>query len=460
MATFEGLKWSSSSSPVTVTWSFADYNFASSSMPSGYTDFDSSIAAQYKTTIEQAFNAWTAVANIRFVETTDAATVNIRVGNVNIDGYATPGSSSTLAQTQYWGSGSRMQTAQIMFDVDAYVGTKLYSVAVHEIGHAIGLGHSSLMSAVMYASLNSQNTAGVLTSDDISGVQSLYGAPTVNAPIVGSLTTLQSAFTYVLRMTPAAAIAKGATTILPDGASAANSLYADAMALQTLATRVDNGTTTLAAALDTLHGYAADTTSVATLSYQFFTGRIPTSAGLDYLVNSTDNANDLNDAYYAKFNLENRYINFAQNLGKLGEGAAAFQAAYGSLNLSQTVKTAYTQIFGTTPTDAKVGAILNSAVTVNGQAATRADYFAAYGLDGSNGIGTKAAAVGYLLAEAVKADIGPLALANDAFLTDLSDGAVQYNVNLIQAYAAGVRSEVELLGLNLLDSHTYVEFAS
>ena len=460
MATFEGVKWSSSSSPVTVTWSFAETNLSTSSLPSGYTQFDSSISAQYRTVIQQAFAAWSAVANIQFVMVSDSASSNIRLGNVNIDGVASPGGSSTLAETAYWGTGSRMQTAEVMFDVDAYSGSKLYSVAVHEIGHAIGLGHSTLMSAVMYASLNSQNQAGVLTADDITGVQTLYGSASGTVPVVSSLGTLQSAFTYVLRTTPAAVLARGATISLPGGGSVANPLYADAQSLQTLAVRVDGGSMTMASAFQTIASYADDTTSVATISYQFFTGRTPTSSGLDYLVSSAANANDLNDAYYAKFNIENRYINFAVNLGKLGDGATAFQSAYGNLSLSDAVKTAYTQIFGVAATDAKVAAILSGTVNVNGHVGTRADYFAAYGLDGANGIGTKAAAVGYLLAEAVKADLGPYAHANDAFLADLADGSAQYNVNMIQAYSAGVQSEVELVGLTLLDRDHYVEFAA
>ena len=198
---------------------------------------------------------------------------------------------------------------------------------------------------------------------------------------------------------------------------------------------MDGGVKTVAAALSAIGHYADSTTSVATLTYQFFTGRTPTGAGLDYLIHSDANPADLNDAYYAKFNLENRYINFAVNLGKLGEGKDAFAAQYGALSLSDAVKTAYTAIFGTAPTAAKVAAILDASVTFGGQTMTRAAYLASYGLDGQNGIGTKAAAVGYLLVEALKADLGPLAQANDHFLSDLADGAAQYNVDLTAVYS-------------------------
>ena len=169
---------------------------------------------------------------------------------------------------------------------------------------------------------------------------------------------------------------------------------------------------------------AKGTTSVATLAYQFFTGKVPSAGGLDFLVSATGpNANNINSAYYQAFSLENRYINFAVNLGKVGEGATAFNATYGPLTLFDATRAAYTTIFGGAPTDAKVHALID----------TRVDYFAAYGGDGATGIGTKAAMVGWLLAEAVKADVGMYAKSNDALLTDLADGAT-LAVNLVGVY--------------------------
>jgi serralysin len=170
------------------------------------------------------------------------------------------------------------------------------------------------------------------------------------------------------------------------------------------------------------------TTSVATLAYQFFTGKIPSEAGIDYLVSPIGpNPNNLNSAYYQNFNLENRYINFAVNLGKLGEGAASFKAAYGARTMLDTMKAAYQTIFGSAPSDAKAHALLDP----------RADYFAYYGGDGPSGIGTKAAAVGWLLAEAAKADVGTMQTANIAFLTDLADGAA-FAVNIVGVYGGTV----------------------
>lgn len=180
---------------------------------------------------------------------------------------------------------------------------------------------------------------------------------------------------------------------------------------------------------------ASATSSVATLSYAFFTGKTPSAGGMDYLVSPTGpNANNLNSAYYQSFSLENRYINFAVNLGKQGEGKTQFLAQYGDLSLFEATRKAYATIFGAAPSDAKLHALLDPSFSLNGVTMTRSDYFASYGQDGANGLGTKAAMVGWLLAEAVKADIGMYANANDAFWVDVAFNNASFAVDLIGVY--------------------------
>jgi hypothetical protein len=199
---------------------------------------------------------------------------------------------------------------------------------------------------------------------------------------------------------------------------------------------VETGQSLLVTTLKALPSLAQDASSVATLAYEFFTGSVPSAAGMDYLVSPTGpNLNNLNSSYYQSFNLENRYINFGVNLGKNGAGAANFAAHYGALSLFEATRQAYATLFGDAPSDTKLHALLDPGTIINGPTVTRAEYFAIYGGDGPNGIGAKAAMVGWLMAEAVKADLGTYALSNDAFLTDVALHNAPFGVDIIGHYA-------------------------
>jgi predicted Zn-dependent protease len=90
--------------------------------------------------------------------------------------------SNTLAVTYYSFSGSTMIEADIVFNTaqswDSYRGplrsaVDVQRVALHELGHLLGLAHSNLSTAIMNAYVNNSDQ---LTADDIAGIQALYGA--------------------------------------------------------------------------------------------------------------------------------------------------------------------------------------------------------------------------------------------------------------------------------------------
>ncbi len=224
-----------------------------------------------------------------------------------------------------------------------------------------------------------------------------------------SIEVLRFADGTVLLDEPLAVVATAAASVLRDASSALG---------VALSSKVRDGVLSEGQAVRAVIEAARDTTCVATLTYQFFTGKIPESGGLDYLVASTaGNERSLNSAYFQSFSMENRYINFAVNLARDGEGKAAFATRYAGLSFMEAGEEAYKTIFGARPA-AEVSAVIEG----------RLDYFSALGGDG---LGAKAAMAGWLMAEAVKAEAGGLARANNAWLEDLADGGAPYGIDLL-----------------------------
>ncbi len=220
-------------------------------------------------------------------------------------------------------------------------------------------------------------------------------------------------------------------------ADPANPLHTVVVAQQQIADQLNYGLISTAGAQSALFHLVDGTTSVAAITYAYFTGHTPSAAGLNYLVHSDANPTDLNDPYFAALTTENRYVNMAVALGAgQGEGAAAFAARFGALTLSQAAAVAYADVFGVAPAAGKIDAILGALVPDgHGGTETRAQYFA--DITGGGPLAQKAALIGFLLAEGVKGDIGPYAEANHNFLADLAEGSSPiYETDLVGTYGA------------------------
>ncbi|KAL6606946.1 hypothetical protein ACP70R_042599 [Stipagrostis hirtigluma subsp. patula] len=133
----------------------------------------------------RAFARWSAATTLNFTETASAKDADITIGfygGDHGDGEAFDGPLGTLAHAfsptngrfhldaaEAWVAGGDVSRASSDVAVD------LESVAVHEIGHLLGLGHSGEKGAIMYPTITSGTRKVELASDDVVGIQSLYG---------------------------------------------------------------------------------------------------------------------------------------------------------------------------------------------------------------------------------------------------------------------------------------------
>ncbi len=170
---FEGPKWGSTAVGAPggmVTWSFGQ------GTGKAVTWANNSIN-NFNAIVTAAFDRWEQVANIDFVKVADSSAVNIRLGTFSIDGL-----NSIVGVAYYSYSGSALRWSEIGFDsAENWNDTLLYQVALHEIGHAIGLDHHSGDPSIMAAYINPAITD--LQPYDIAAIQALYG-PANAAPIV------------------------------------------------------------------------------------------------------------------------------------------------------------------------------------------------------------------------------------------------------------------------------------
>ncbi len=141
----------------------------------------------WQSEILKAAQLWAQQANLNFAVVSDNGTAagggkyqqgDPGMGDIRIGGY-------NLGSTSYLAGAYQPPPANnysIAGDVDFNtkqnfnIGSTydIQSVVMHELGHALGLSHTSTYGAVMYPSYSSLKR--VLTSDDIAGIQAIYGA--------------------------------------------------------------------------------------------------------------------------------------------------------------------------------------------------------------------------------------------------------------------------------------------
>jgi hypothetical protein len=151
-------------------------------------------ASVWENQILKAAQSWAQQTNINFaVVPDDGSSIGSgsyqqgdpAKGDIRISGYNFGFSNGNLAQAEmppqvnnYSVAGDiQLNTGQALNIGSTY---DLYTVAVHEIGHALGLDHSSSSLADMYSSYVSARTG--LTSDDVAGIRAIYSGSKPRSP--------------------------------------------------------------------------------------------------------------------------------------------------------------------------------------------------------------------------------------------------------------------------------------
>ncbi|KAI3744573.1 hypothetical protein L1987_57657 [Smallanthus sonchifolius] len=147
-----------------------------------------------KRVFANAFSRWSEWTPLTFNESSNYFTADLRIGfyaGDHGDGEEFDGLLGTLAHAFAPPRGLlHLDSDETWIINDALASGSatamdLESVAVHEIGHLLGLGHSSVEDAIMFPTIASGLRKVELARDDVEGIQELYGTNPENNGTTG-----------------------------------------------------------------------------------------------------------------------------------------------------------------------------------------------------------------------------------------------------------------------------------
>jgi hypothetical protein len=167
--------------------------------------------------IREAFGAWATVADLSFTEVGVTDNPDFPIGwHQGIHGDGSPfdemggPTGNTLAHAFFpppcggiHAGAMHFDDSETWIDDPQDAGIRLLQVAIHEIGHLLGLSHSSDTSAIMFALYSPDRVT--LSADDVAGISALYGArdgiPRLSVPalVSGNLGGSGESASYLLR---------------------------------------------------------------------------------------------------------------------------------------------------------------------------------------------------------------------------------------------------------------------
>lgn len=204
-----GISWASP----TITWSVAGYNYASD-VAQGI-GFTRPLGPAAVTLLRQAFQRWSDVSGLQFVEVPDSPDPSSAAG-IRVGWAALPALSPTqqiLGQARIFSLGtSILPNVTIQLEDPTYVPlytapgypvfygayfVTLQQVMQHEIGHAVGISHATRPTDLMFPIASTANPD--LAPDDVAAIRAVYPATAagVEAPPPFAITDTTLGLSYV-----------------------------------------------------------------------------------------------------------------------------------------------------------------------------------------------------------------------------------------------------------------------